>query len=323
MNVLIIGGAGYIGSHQVKMMLDEDNNVIVYDNLSTGHKKMVDERAIFIEGDIRNYDLLYKTLVENKIDIVMHFAALSLVGVSMEVPLDYYDNNVYGFQVLLQAMKEAKVSKLIFSSTAATYGEHEIMPIDETYSTNPTNTYGETKLAMEKMIKWAANAHEFNYVVLRYFNVAGAQPDGTLGELHNPETHLIPLILQVALDKRDYISVFGDDYPTEDGTCIRDYIHVVDLCKAHKLAADYLNEGNESITLNLGYGHGFSVMEIIESVRKVTEHKIPLKVENRRAGDPALLIASSKKAKEMLNWQPKFDDIDVIIESAYNFYKNK
>lgn len=323
MNVLIIGGAGYIGSHQVRLMIENQYDVVVYDNLSTGHRDMVDPRALFVEGDIRNFELLKATIINNKIDAIMHFAALSLVGVSMEQPLEYYDNNVYGFQVLLKAMQETNVNKIIFSSTAATYGEHITMPIDETYSTIPTNTYGETKLAMEKMIKWVSGASDIKYVVLRYFNVAGAHPDSTLGELHNPETHLIPLVLQVALNQRDFISVYGTDYDTSDGTCIRDYIHVMDLCEAHRLALEYLCENKASDIFNLGYGHGFSVMQIIDSARKITQHKIPIKIDKRRSGDPAMLIASAKKAKDILKWMPKHDEIDTIISDAYNFHKQR
>ncbi|MDR1782379.1 MAG: UDP-glucose 4-epimerase GalE [Bacilli bacterium] len=320
MNILIIGGAGYIGSHQVKMMLDYHNNVIVLDNLNTGYQEMVDHKAKFIKGDIRDYDLVCSILKNENIDVVMHFAALSLVGVSMSQPSEYYDNNVVGMLNLLNCMKDCNVNKIVFSSTAAVYGEQTKMPIDEDALTNPTNPYGETKLAMEKMIKWFDEAYGIKYVTLRYFNVAGASFDSTLGELHNPETHLIPIILQVALNQREYLGVFGDDYDTNDGTCIRDYIHVEDLCMAHKLAVDYLFETNKSNYFNLGYGHGFSVMEMIEAARKVTSHAIPLKIEARRAGDPALLIASNDKAKKVLHWNPQYDDIELIINSAYQFY---
>lgn len=323
MNILIVGGAGYIGSHQVKMMLDFNNRVIVLDNLNTGYQEMIDSRAKFYQGDVRDYDLVCQILKTEQIDVVMHFAALSLVGISMSQPSEYYDNNVVGMLNLLNCMKDCDVKKIVFSSTAAVYGEHDKMPIAEDYLTNPTNPYGETKLAMEKMIKWFDEAYGIKYVTLRYFNVAGASFDSKLGELHNPETHLIPIVLQVALNKREHLSVYGNDYPTKDGTCIRDYIHVEDLCMAHKLAIDYLYKKNISNCFNLGYGHGFSVMEIIEAARKVTKHPIQLKVEARRAGDPALLIASNSRAVTELKWQPKYDNIDLIIDSAYQFYAKR
>jgi UDP-glucose 4-epimerase len=322
MNILIIGGAGYIGSHQVKMMLDYGDNVIVLDNLNTGHEEMIDKRAIFYRGDVRDYHMVCNILKNEKIEVVMHFAALSLVGKSMENPSDYYDNNVNGMLNLLNCMKDTQVNKIIFSSSAAVFGEHSVMPITEDYSKNPTNPYGETKLVMEKMVKWFSYAHDIKYVILRYFNVAGADLMGTLGELHHPETHLIPLVLKVALKQSEKISIFGNDYDTADGTCIRDYIHVTDLCEGHKLSLDYLINKNESNDFNLGYGHGFSVMEIIEKARQVTNHPIPTVIKERRAGDPALLIAANKKALNLLNWQPQYDNIAIIIESAYHFYKN-
>jgi UDP-glucose 4-epimerase len=252
----------------------------------------------------------------------MHFAALSLVGESVTKPSEYYDNNVNGMLILLNCMKDCNVNKIVFSSTAAVYGDHEIMPITEDYSKNPTNPYGETKLTMEKMVKWFDVAYGIKYVTLRYFNVAGADADGFLGELHNPETHLIPIVLQVALNKRESIGIYGDDYNTGDGTCIRDYIHVSDLCEAHKLAVDYLFNTTESNFFNLGYGHGFSVKEIIDATRRVTNKEIKAVIEDRRAGDPAMLIASNDKVKEVLGWSPKYDDIDYIINTAYNFYIN-
>ncbi len=322
MNVLVVGGAGYVGSHQTKKLCDLNYNVVVVDNLNTGFEKMIDKRAKFYKGDIRNLQFIESVLKDEKIEAVFHFAALSLVGESVEQPLEYYDNNVYGMQVLLTAMKNTGVDKIIFSSTAATYGNHEVMPIDEEYSTNPTNPYGETKLAMEKMIKWAHMAYGIKYVALRYFNVAGASFDSTLGELHNPETHLIPIVLQVALGQRDAIKIFGDDYNTPDGTCIRDYIHVEDLVNAHIKALESIVADDNSDIYNLGYGHGFSVKEIIETSRKVTGHEIPAMIEPRRAGDPDQLIAKSKKAQEKLNWTPQYDDIEKIISSAYKFHEN-
>lgn len=240
----------------------------------------------------------------------------------MSNPLKYYDNNVNGTKVLLQAMVAHNINKIVFSSTAATYGEPENIPILETDKTEPTNTYGETKLSMEKMFKWTDLAHGIKYVALRYFNACGAHVSGSIGEDHNPETHLIPLILQVPLGKRESICIYGDDYPTEDGTCIRDYIHVTDLANAHILAVDYLLKGNDSNTFNLGNGVGFSVKEVIDVARKVTNHPIPATITSRRAGDPARLIASSQKAKEVLGWIPELDKLDDIISSAWKWHSN-
>lgn len=318
--VLIIGGAGYIGSHQVKMMCDRNYNVVVADNLSTGFREMVDERAKFIEGDICDYDFLKRVFTEEKFDGVIHFAALSLVGESVKKPLEYFENNVHGMQILLKVMVETGVKNLVFSSTAATYGEHEVMPITEEYNTVPENPYGQSKLMMEQMINWVSKAHGINYVALRYFNACGAAVDGSVGENHNPETHLIPLVLQVALGKRDSISIYGDDYATKDGTCIRDYIHVLDLCEAHLCAIENLFNKQINDCFNLGYGHGYSVHEIISAVREVTKHEIPVKIVGRRLGDPAMLVAENKKAKEQLGWQPKYDDINAIISTAYEYY---
>jgi UDP-glucose 4-epimerase len=240
----------------------------------------------------------------------------------MENPLDYYNNNVYGMQCLLEIMKDFNVKRIVFSSSAAIYGEPNQMPILESCNATPTNTYGETKLAMEKMMKWVDNAYGIKYVSLRYFNAAGAHPSGVIGEDHSPETHLIPLVLQVPLGKRDKIYIFGDDYATKDGTCIRDYIHVLDLASAHYLSVKYLNDNNPSSTFNLGSGEGFSVREIIEVARKITGNSIPAEVKERRVGDPAVLIASSEKAKKILNWQPKYNSIEKIITDAWNWHKN-
>lgn len=321
MAILIVGGAGYIGSHQVKSMCEAGEEIIVLDNLNTGFVEGVDSRAKFINGDVRNYETLANIFTTNNIDSVIHFAALSQVGESMQKPLDYYDNNVHGMQVLLKAMVDFNVKNIIFSSTAAVYGIPSVELISEDLNQNPINTYGETKLAMEKLIKWTSVAHDINYVCLRYFNVCGANNSVTIGECHNPETHLIPLVLQVALNQREYISVFGNDYNTPDGTCIRDYIHVDDLVDAHTKALDYLKNGGTSDIFNLGYGHGLSVKEIIEAVRKVTSHPIPEKLEERRLGDPDFLVANSAKAKSVLNWEPKYDDIEYIIKTAYDFHK--
>ena len=322
MTVLVLGGAGYIGSHTVYALIDQGYDVVIVDNLETGHLEAVHEKARFYQGDIRNRAFIDSVFEKEQIDAVIHFAANSLVGESMVNPLKYYDNNLCGTKVLLESMVAHKVGKIVFSSTAATYGEPESVPIVETDRTEPTNTYGETKLSMEKMFKWTSVAHDLKYVSLRYFNACGAHPSGAIGEAHSPETHLIPLILQVPNGQRDFISVFGDDYETKDGTCVRDYIHVCDLAQAHILAVEYLMAGNESNIFNLGNGVGFTVNEVIETARKVTGHPIPAKVEARRAGDPAVLIASSEKAKDILKWNPKYADLEQIIADAWNWHKN-
>lgn len=297
-------------------------DVVVIDNLETGHIEAVHEKARFYKGDIRDRAFVDSVLDKEKIDAVIHFAANSLVGESMVNPLKYYDNNVNGTKVLLQSMVAHGLDKIVFSSTAATYGEPEKVPILETDRTEPTNTYGETKLAMEKMFKWTDRAHGLKYVSLRYFNACGAHVSGKIGEAHSPETHLIPLILQVPLGQREYISIFGDDYDTSDGTCIRDYIHVTDLAQAHILAVDYLMKGNESNIFNLGNGVGFTVKEVIDTARKVTGHEIPARIAERRAGDPARLIASSDKARQVLLWKPEHADLEEIISTAWNWHKN-
>jgi UDP-glucose 4-epimerase len=318
MKVLIAGGAGYIGSHCVKIMSEQGYDVVTVDNLSTGHQGAV--KGKLYVGDIRDEVFLDDLFKKEKIDAVIHFCAKSLVGESMEKPLEYFDNNVYGTLVLLKAMAKANVKKIVFSSSAAVYGEHKEMPITEEYSTNPTSTYGESKLMMEKMMKWAEIAHGFNYVSLRYFNVAGAYPDGSIGEDHRPETHLIPIILQAALGKRDYVKVYGTDYPTPDGTCIRDYIHVVDLIDAHIKALRYLLKGNKSEIFNLGSQDGYSVLEIIKVAREVTKIDIKQVNSERRPGDPAKLVASSEKIGRILCWKPKFG-IKEIIRDAWLFHK--
>lgn len=322
MAVLVCGGAGYIGSHCVIGLINRKEEVVVVDNLQTGHRAALHKKANFYEGDIRDRRFLDRVFTENRIDSVIHFAADSLVGISMKEPLAYYDNNVHGTQILLETMNRHKIGRIVFSSTAATYGEPENIPILETDRTLPSNPYGETKLAIEKMMKWADNAHGIRYIALRYFNVAGAHEDGTIGEDHNPETHLIPLVLQVPLGKRESIAVFGNDYDTPDGTCIRDYIHVTDLTDAHILALESLREGSPSIVYNLGSGRGFSVNEVIEAARRVTKHPIPEVLCPRRAGDPSILIASSSKAKEQLGWKPRYDNIDDIVASAWKWHRS-
>ena len=322
MAILVLGGAGYIGSHTVYELIEQGEDVVIADNLLTGHIEAIHPKAKFYQGDIRDKDFLDNIFKKEKIDAVIHFAAFSLVGESMTEPLKYYDNNLYGTMVLLKSMVENGVDKIVFSSTAATYGEPENIPIKEDDRTFPTNTYGETKLAMEKMFKWVSFAHDLKFVSLRYFNACGAHKNGLIGEDHNPETHLIPLVLRVANGKREDIKIFGNDYDTKDGTCTRDYIHVTDLAKAHILAVEYLKKGNKSDIFNLGNGIGFSVNEVIESARKVTGHSIPSKIAPRRAGDPAKLVASSEKAKNILGWKPIYTNLDDIISSAWNWHKN-
>ncbi|CDE60508.1 uDP-glucose 4-epimerase [Fusobacterium sp. CAG:439] len=322
MTILVLGGAGYIGSHTVYELIDNGEDVAVIDNLLTGHEEAVHPKARFYKGDIRDREFLDEVLKKEKPDAVIHFAACSLVGESMEKPLKYYDNNLCGTKVLLDSMVANGIDKIVFSSTAATYGEPERIPILETDKTEPTNTYGETKLSMEKMFKWVGKAHGLSYVSLRYFNACGAHNSGIIGEDHNPESHLIPLILQVPNGKREFISIYGGDYDTKDGTCVRDYIHVTDLAQAHILAVKYLQNGNKSEIFNLGNGIGFTVKEVIDTARKVTSHPIPAKITPRRAGDPAQLIASSEKAKEILGWKPEHNSLEEIISTAWNWHKN-
>lgn len=321
MAILVLGGAGYIGSHTVYELVDYGEEVVIVDNLETGHVEAVHPKAKFYQGDIRNRAFVDRVFEENKIDAVIHFAANSLVGESMTNPLKYYDNNLCGTKVLLDSMVAHRIDKIVFSSTAATYGEPENIPILETDKTCPTNCYGETKLSMEKMFKWTGRAHGLRYVSLRYFNACGAHESGRIGEAHAPETHLIPLILQVPNGKREAITIYGDDYPTPDGTCIRDYIHVTDLAMAHIQAVQYLRAGNPSNIFNLGNSVGFSVKEVIEAARAVTGHPIPAVIEGRRAGDPARLIASSEKAREVLGWNPQHDDLSKIIASAWKWHQ--
>ena len=322
MAILVLGGAGYIGSHTVYELIDAGKDVVVVDNLATGYAEAVHPKAHFYKGDIRDRAFCDHVFNAEHIEGVIHFAANSLVGESMTNPLKYYDNNLGGAKVLLESMVAHGIDKIVFSSTAATYGEPERVPILESDRTEPTNTYGETKLAMEKMFKWVSKAHHLRYVSLRYFNACGAHASGEIGEAHNPESHLIPLILQVPNGKREFISNYGDDYPTPDGTCIRDYIHVTDLAQAHILAMDYLMNGGESNIFNLGNGVGFSVNEVIDTARKATGHPIPAKMAKRRAGDPAQLIASSEKARTVLGWKPEHDSLEEIISSAWNWHKN-
>lgn len=321
MAILITGGAGYIGSHTVKYFLDQNEEVVVVDNLQSGHRNAISTNS-FYQIDLRDKGALDQVFKTHNIEAVIHFAANSLVGESMDKPFEYYHNNVYGLMCLLEVMKDHNVSKVVFSSTAAIYGEPKILPISEEAEANPTNTYGETKLVMERMMKWFEQGYGIKYVSLRYFNAAGAHESGMIGEVHDPETHLVPLILQVPLNKREKIYIFGDDYPTKDGTCIRDYIHVMDLASAHYLALEYLRKDNPSDIFNLGNGNGYSVKEVIDITRKVTGHSIPAEIKDRRAGDPAILIASSKKAKNILGWTPKYHSLEKIIQDAWKWHSN-
>ena len=322
MAILVLGGAGYIGSHTVWELCEAGRDVVVADNLQTGFREAVHSKARFYKLDIRDREALDVLFQAEKIDGVIHFAACSQVAESMRDPLKYYDNNLHGTMVLLSAMVAHGVDKIVFSSTAATYGEPERVPILETDRTQPTNTYGETKLSMEKMMGWCSKAHGLRYVALRYFNACGAHPSGAIGEAHDPETHLIPIILQVPNGQREKLTIYGEDYPTPDGTCIRDYIHVTDLAQAHILALDYLMAGGENNVFNLGNGVGFSNKEVVDVARAVTGHPIPAEIGPRRPGDPARLVASSEKAKTVLGWDPKYADLNTIISTAWQWHKN-
>lgn len=323
MSVLVLGGAGYIGSHTVDRLVDQGQNVVVVDSLVTGHRAAINDKAKFYQGDLADQDFMRKVFAENpEIDAVIHFAAYSLVAESMKKPLKYFDNNTAGMIKLLEVMNEFDIKNIVFSSTAATYGIPEKMPIMESDPQDPINPYGESKLMMEKIMRWADEAYGTKFVALRYFNVAGAKPDGSIGEDHGPETHLIPIVLQVAQGKRDKLQIFGDDYNTPDGTNVRDYVHPFDLADAHILAVDYLRKGNESNAFNLGSSTGFSNLEIVEAARKVTGKEIPAEIAPRRGGDPDSLIASSDKAREILGWKPQFDNIERIIETAWAWHSS-
>ena len=322
MSVLVCGGAGYIGSHLVYELLKQNIETVVIDSLEYGHKASIKECKNFYIGNIGDTTLLDKIFKKYNIDSVMHLCAYIEVGESVKNPAKYYYNNLCNSINLLNAMLKAKVKNFIFSSTAAVYGEPETIPLKEDCKKEPTNPYGDSKLALERILSWYTKAYDFNYVALRYFNASGAHPDGNIGEDHNPESHLIPLILQVPLKKRDSIKIFGDDYPTRDGTCLRDYIHVCDLALAHIAAMNYLKNGGESISCNLGNGNGFSVKEVIDIARKVTGHSIPVEICKRRDGDSSELIASSKRALKVLGFKPQIDSLETIVETAWNWHKN-
>src|SRR5438093_4993469 len=316
MNILVAGGAGYIGSVVTEELLNDGHDVVVYDSLYKGHRAAVDRRAVFVRADLVDSEALRGALAEHQIEAVIHMAADSLVGESVEQPAKYYRNNVVAGLNLLDAMRDCDVRKLVFSSTAAVYGEPEKQPIEEIDPTNPTNPYGETKLAFERALNWYENAYGLRYASLRYFNAAGASSQ--FGEWHDPETHLIPLVLHAARGTRADVQIFGDDYPTRDGTCVRDYIHVIDLAHAHVLALNILEERSAIYNLGCG-GDGYSVREVIDVARVVTEKEIPTRIVPRRAGDPAVLIASSARIKTELGWQPRFQDLRLIIQSAWDW----
>ena len=321
MSVLVIGGAGYIGSHNVRALLERGDSVVVFDNLSTGHRKAVPAHVPFVHGDIRSGADLDRVFESHHIEAVLHFAAFIEVGESVLDPLKYFDNNVVGMISLLEAMQRHRVDRLVFSSTAAVYGEPARVPIEEDDARAPTSPYGESKLQMERIMAWTSRATGIRSVTLRYFNVGGAHPDGDIGEDHRPESHLIPLVLQVPMGKRPHIGIFGDDYETADGTCVRDYLHVLDLADAHLKALDWLKAGGESLVCNLGNGTGFTVKEMVETVRKVTGHPVPAVISPRRPGDPARLVASSTRAREVLGWKP-VRGIEDIVASAWTWHKN-
>ena len=321
MKVLVTGGAGYIGSHVVRALLQAGHEAVVYDNLSTGHLQAVAEEVSFYEEDIRSTERLTEVLLAERIEAVLHFAASSLVGESMQEPQKYYENNVGGTLSLLAAMRQAQVENLVFSSTAAVYGEPEEWPILESAPTCPTNVYGRTKLVIEGMLADFAAAYGLRYVSLRYFNAAGAWPEGTIGEDHGTETHLVPLILKTALGQRQAISIYGTDYATADGTCIRDYIHVCDLAQAHVLALEYLGRGGECRIYNLGSEQGFSVRQVLATARQVTQLDFAVEEAPRRLGDPAVLVASSAKIRQELGWQPQRSELETIVGDAWRWHK--
>lgn len=320
MRVLVVGGAGYIGSHTVKLLNQTDHEVWVYDNLSMGHRQSVKADQLIV-GDLGDRTLLENVLREKRIEAVMHFAAFAYVGESVQDPAKYYQNNVSATLGLFESMRRCSVDKFVFSSTTATYGQPEKIPIAEDTLQLPINPYGFTKLVIERALRDYAHAYRFAGAALRYFNASGAAADGSIGEDHSPETHLIPLVLQVALGQRESIQVFGDDYPTPDGTCIRDYIHVEDLATAHLAALERLEPG-KVLEVNLGTGVGNSVLEVIQACRAASGHPIPVVMSPRRAGDPAKLVAECSLAKSLLGWEPRYKQIDRIVQTAWNWHRN-
>ncbi len=319
MNVLVVGGAGYIGSHMVRLLDRKAHRVIVLDNLSTGFAEAVTAGQLVV-GDLLDRELVVNLLRQHQIDAVMHFAAWALVGESVTQPAKYYQNNVIAALNLLEAMREAGVSQIVFSSTCATYGIPQQIPINESESQLPVNPYGFTKLVIEQALRDYAAAYGFGYAALRYFNAAGASPDGDIGEDHDPETHLIPIVLQVALGQREHVTIFGNDYPTPDGTCIRDYIHVDDLGLAHLAALERIQAG-QGIEVNLGTGTGHSVREVIDVCRDITGHDIPEVIGERRPGDPPTLVANASRANELLDWRPTMPLLATIVKTAWQWHQ--
>jgi UDP-glucose 4-epimerase len=313
---MVTGGAGYIGSVVTEELVREGHDVVVYDSLYKGHRKAIVDGAAFVEADLLDGETLRATLRERRIEAVIHMAADSLVGESVQKPEKYYRNNLVAGLSLLDAMRDSDVRKLVFSSTAAVYGEPAKQPIEESDPTVPTNPYGETKLAFERALRWYENAHGLRHVSLRYFNAAGASE--RCGELHDPETHLIPIVLQVAAGERERVEIFGEDYPTRDGTCVRDYIHVIDLAQAHIRSLGILDERSTAFNLGCG-GEGYTVLEVIDAARRVTGRDIPVNIGPRRAGDPPVLVASSERIRRELGWAPKMQDLTAIIESAWRW----
>lgn len=318
--ILVVGGAGYIGSHVNKVLHENGEETLVLDNLSYGHEEFV-KWGKFVKGDLSNTELLTNIFEKYSIDAVMHFAAFAYVGESVEDPQKYYVNNLKNTLDLLAVMKEFNVNKFIFSSTCAVYGEPQKLPLSEDHPLNPMSPYGNSKLMVEKILEDYSQAYNLSYVSLRYFNAAGADPSSEIGEWHNPETHLIPLVLDAASGRRESVSIYGTNYPTPDGTCIRDYIHVLDLAQAHYKALKYLNEKNESQVFNLGNGNGFSVKEVIQTCQEVTGNRIKVIEDEPRPGDPPILVGSSKKALELLGWNPQWTDLHDIISTAWNWYQ--
>lgn len=320
MRVLVTGGAGYIGSVTVEALRARGDQVVVVDNLATGHRAAVDPAVTLHEADIRDTARVIDILRTERIEAVVHFAAYSLVGESVSDPGKYMDNNVAGTLSLLQAMRRSGVGRLVFSSTAAVYGEPQRVPIDEDHPIAPTNPYGLTKRFMEQAMECSAAAYDFRFVALRYFNACGAIP--TRGEDHDPETHLIPVILQVALGQRPHLSIFGTDYDTPDGTCVRDYIHVSDLAAAHRLALERLRGDGSSLVANCGYGHGYSVFEVLDSVKRVHGRDFDVRIGGRRPGDAAAVVANPALARRELGWSPRLDDLDAIVKSALDWERH-
>lgn len=318
MRILVTGGAGYVGSHALKLFLKRGHEAWAYDNLSQGHRESVPEDRLIV-GDLVDVDHLDHVLVNHRIEAVTHFAAWTFVGESVREPAKYYQNNLINTLQLMERLRRQKIWRFVLSSTAATYGIPETMPITEDAPQLPINPYGQTKLAIERALADYAKAYDWSYAALRYFNAAGASPDGDIGEDHDPETHLIPLIFNTLLGKRDHLSIFGTDYPTPDGTCVRDYVHVDDLAEAHLLALEKLEPGKE-MRYNLGIGRGYSVREVIQTVEEVTGKKVPVQEADRREGDPAVLVASADRAREELGWRPKYENLKAIVQTAWDWH---